>query len=347
MHVDSYEAVLRYDGAAVARGRRETLVPCSVQPRDLQIIDGVRRCRFLTTPQLMEIWWPGAVPQVGRRRLTKLFAAGYLDRFRPVAQRGSFPWTYQLGREGHRLLQRAGLLDPAARHEPVDVYDYRYVLHDVHLSSWVVAWRRLLGKALLRWDGEMQVDPPAPVDRASSSEASHRAGALKDARQRPIRPDAVLEVAGRDEQRPHTFMVEYDRTRRVDKNFAKFRRYDCFASVWWRDSPYGVAERPPWVVFVCQSSEQRDLFLRSAHQHVTGRLVNVDGRVCFPGRERLLFVDEADMHAGRAVAHRLPEDPAQSLSEVERAPTVVRLPGNRPEAAAAAPPAPVATGTAA
>jgi hypothetical protein len=336
MHVDSYEAVLRYDGAAVARGRREELVPCTVQPRDLEVIDAVRRCRFLTTPQLVEIWWPGAAPQVARRRLTKLFEAGYLDRFRPVARRGSFPWTYQLGREGHRLLQRAGIVDADERHEPTEVYDYRYILHDVHLASWVIAWRRLLGDLLLDWGGEKQVEAPARADRFSSSEIAGNGGALRDARRRPLRPDAVLEIAGRDASRTHTFFVEYDRTRRVDKNFEKFRRYDCFASTWWQESVYGAAERPPWVIFVCQDAEQQELFLRSAHRQVTGRLVDVQGQVRFPGRERLLFLDEKDMHAGEAVAHRLPSDP-QARLDAGQPPAVVRLPGCRPGQAAPVP----------
>lgn len=107
----TYAGVLAYDGAAIARGRRAALAgPCAIQPRDLALIDAVRRYKFLTTPQLLELWWPAAAPQVGRRRLTRLFAAGYLDRFRPVARRGSFPWTYQLGREGHRLLDRKSVV---------------------------------------------------------------------------------------------------------------------------------------------------------------------------------------------------------------------------------------------
>jgi hypothetical protein len=95
----TYEAVHRYDRAVIQRGRQELLVPCVVQPRDVALVRDVRRYKFLTAPQLRELWWPESSVQAGDRRLLKLFRAGYLDRFRPISRRGSFPWTYQLGLE--------------------------------------------------------------------------------------------------------------------------------------------------------------------------------------------------------------------------------------------------------
>lgn len=121
---DGYAAVHRYDGAVIERGRRDEVVPCAVQPRDLAIVRDVWRYRFLTTDQLLEMWWPGASAQAGRRRLVKLFRAGYLDRFRPLSRRGSYPWTYQLGREGHRLLQEARAIGRRDRFSPRAIYDF-------------------------------------------------------------------------------------------------------------------------------------------------------------------------------------------------------------------------------
>jgi hypothetical protein len=319
--------VLAYDGAAVARGRRRAgAEPCALQPRDLALIDNVRRCKFLTTPQLLELWWPGAAPQVGRRRLTRLFEMGYLERFRPVARRGSFPWTYQLGREGHRLLQRTGVLPAGERFETVEVYDYRYVLHHIHLSSWVLAWRRLLAGRLLEWDGERNIEPHGRGELAAAEGLDAVVGGLKDPRPRTLRPDAILEVAGHDAASPNVFLVEYDRTRRVDKNFDKFLRYDAFATSWWRRSEFGAGERLPWIVFVCQSAAQRDLFVRSADRQVTGR-VRVAGCDRFPGRMRILFASEPDMHAGDPLAVRLPEAPPDHPDRAQRGAAVgVRLP---------------------
>jgi hypothetical protein len=63
--------------------------------------------------------------------------------------------------------------------------------------------------------------------------------------------------------------VEVDRTRRVDKNFGKFRRYDAFLTWWWRYTEFadiGV----PLVMFTCQHGEQREQFLRAADLELTG-----------------------------------------------------------------------------
>lgn len=335
MTVVGYDLVLDYDTAVVSRGRREQLTPCVVQPRDLDLIDAVRRCRFLTTPHLLELWWPGAAPQVGRRRLTKLFEAGYLDRFRPVARRGSFPWTYQLGREGHRLLQRARHIPATERFEGREIYDYRYVLHDVHLYSWVIAWRRLLGEQLVRWDGETQIGTREELRRLQRAhQAEIAVDGLRDPTPRPLRPDAVVEAARRGGDGTHIFLVEYDRTRRVDKNFEKFRRYDTFACWWWRYSELGETGRVPWIVFVCQDADQRDRFLAHADQEVTGRLWEAAegaGEHEFAGRRRMLFVSEADVYEGQAIAHRLPDlPPGHPTREGSAfAARTVRLPGAR------------------
>jgi hypothetical protein len=147
----SYSAVHRYDGAVIQRGRRERLEPCVLQPRDVSIVANVRRYKFLTAQQLRELWWPDSSVQAADRRLLKLFRAGYLDRFRPISRRGSSPWTCQLGLEGHRLLQRAGIVPPRERFVRREVYDYGHVLHELQLNAWVLAYRRAAGDLLLSW----------------------------------------------------------------------------------------------------------------------------------------------------------------------------------------------------
>ena len=98
------------DGAAIERGNRDRRLRCAVQPRDISVICDVRRHKFLTAPQPRELWWPERSVQAADRRLLKLFRAGYLERFRPISPARLIPWTYQLGLEGHRLLQRAGII---------------------------------------------------------------------------------------------------------------------------------------------------------------------------------------------------------------------------------------------
>ena len=91
---DTYQEVHRYDGAAIQREHADATVPCAVQPRDVAILRDVWRYKFLTAPQVVELWWPGKTDRAGQRRLRVLFEAGYVDRFRPITRRGSFPWTY-------------------------------------------------------------------------------------------------------------------------------------------------------------------------------------------------------------------------------------------------------------
>lgn len=67
---------------------------------------------------------------------------------------------------------------------------------------------------------------------------------LSDPRARLVRPDAVLEVARDDTDGSRVFFIEYDRTRRVDKNYEKFRRYDAFLCWWSMHTGYGDGELP-------------------------------------------------------------------------------------------------------
>src|SRR3954447_6850190 len=106
---DSYLDAHRYGGAALVPGGGEGIVQCAIQPRDFQLVHDVWRYKFLTAPQLHELFWPGESAWPAQRRLRKLFLAGLLERFRPLARRGSFPWTYQLGEQGHRLLRDSGV----------------------------------------------------------------------------------------------------------------------------------------------------------------------------------------------------------------------------------------------
>jgi Replication-relaxation len=269
----TYEAVHRYDGAVIQRGRRDALVPCVVQPRDVALVQGVRRYKFLTAPQLHELWWPDSSVQAADRRLLKLFRAGYLDRFRPISRCGSFPWTYKLGLEGHRLLQRAGLVEQRERFVQREVYDYGHVLHELQLNAWILAYRAAAGDRFLSWEGETHVEPPR--------EARSRQGVLdlgdywsaerlRDPRPRLVRPDAVLEIARNDGDGACVLFIEYDRTRRVDKNYEKFRRYDTFLCWWWQHTSFADRARP-FVIFVCQDDDQRERFLGAADRGADGQ----------------------------------------------------------------------------
>lgn len=324
----SYEAVHRFDEAAMQRPRRDRIVPCAIQPRDVSVVLDVRRYKFLTAPQVRELWWPGASVQAADRRLLKLFHAGLLDRFRPICRRGSFPWTYQLGLEGHRVLQASGLVEARERFVRREVYDYGHVLHDLQLNAWVIAFRHAAGRVLLSWEGEMDVEVPQEargrqdVLQLGNYWSVHE---LRDPRARLVRPDAVLEVARPDNEGHRLFFVEYDRTRRVDKNFEKFRRYDTFLCWWWRMTPLVDRGEAPYVIFVCQDPESRERFVRAADHEVTGHHWHASWAAeasHYVGRRNMLFAVEQDAHRGQLEAWRLPAFPPDHR---ERDPTVNRV----------------------
>jgi hypothetical protein len=228
-------------------------------------------------PRLQVFPWLPACAHRGRgvrrfraaqKRLTRLFHAGLLERFRPVTRRGSYPWIYQLGPEGHKLLRNAGLIRPSQRYERRDVYDYTYVLDDLHLNSWVLAYRRAIGDALIEWERETAIEPPPAARRTQLRlDDNWSVEGLKAQRPRAVVPDAVLEIARPNSNGKRVFLIEYDRTTRVDKNYEKFRRYDAFLTSWWRHTGFSGA---PWVLFVCQHETHRDQFLAAADRDITG-----------------------------------------------------------------------------
>ena len=306
----SYAEIHRYNGAAIEQGHRDTLVPCAVQPRDVAIIYDVARYKFITGPQLRELWWPNASVQAADRRLLKLFRAGYIDRFRPVSRpgTGSFPWTYRLGENGHRLLQHADLIPLNRRHRDRLIFDFGHVLHELQLNAWVLAYRRSLGEGFLGWEGETTIEPPPGLRAGERLDDDWSAEGLSDPRPRPVCPDAIIEVAGDDPTSPtRLLLIEYDRTRRLDKNYEKFRRYDTFLNWWWQRTHLADRGAPPFVVFVCQDEQHRDDFIVAADRELRGHRWHPDvasERYEYVGRHRILFATEIDAHAGALEARR-------------------------------------------
>ena len=142
---------------------------------------------------------------------------------------------------------------------------------------------------------------------------------------RPVQPDALLDVAAAD--REVRVFVEYDRTRRVDKNYDKFLRYETLITVWWQATDLGC----PFVVFVCQDADHRRRFIHAADVELTGHLsarTEAGHEEHYYARDRTLFVLESDIRNGEATAMRLPELPPRH--EQRSNPATVRrvtLPG--------------------
>jgi hypothetical protein len=130
----------------------------------------------------------------------------------------------------------------------------------------------------LSWEGETDITPlRTERDTQLRIDDDWSIEELRDPRARLVRPDAVLEVATENDDAPRTLLIEYDRTRRLDKNYGKVRRYDAFLNWWWVHTRYGDIQRPPYVLFVCQDDDQREQFLTAADRELTGHRWHASG----------------------------------------------------------------------
>jgi hypothetical protein len=88
--LDTYAELRLAEGKLLRWGKRAEKAACALQARDLEILVALARYRFLTTGQIAESWWPGHGLRAVRRRMTRLFDGGFVERFRPQTLRGSY-----------------------------------------------------------------------------------------------------------------------------------------------------------------------------------------------------------------------------------------------------------------
>lgn len=317
------------EGKLLGWDERKNETRCAIQSRDAEILTALTRYRFLTTAQIAELWWNGCGMRAVRRRMTQLFETGLVERFRPQTIRGAFQWTYCLSSDGLRAAQQSGELPAGlkftARRERL--FDYRYVIHDLRVNEWVIRFRELAGDSLFGWRGpdEAVIEPPRRLQEINAHAEGYY-GDLDHNAVRPIQPDARLDVA--DTEGDLMMFVEYDRTRRVDKNYDKFRRYEAFLTGWWR---MAIGDwLPPVVVFVCQDEDHQLRFLRAAdHELVAYFSPRYSGAADYryPARERMVFALEEDIHRGRAAAMRVPPWPHGHQRRTDNVALRTTLPG--------------------
>ena len=140
---DTYAELRLAEGKMLRWDERAGRAACALQARDAEILTALARYRFLTSGQIAERWWPDAGMRAVRRRLTRLFEAGFVERFRPQTIRGSYQWTYCLARDGFRAAEQAGELPAGLKFAPrrEQIFDYRYVIHDLRVNEWVLRYR--------------------------------------------------------------------------------------------------------------------------------------------------------------------------------------------------------------
>ncbi len=214
----------------------------------------------------------------------------------------------------------------------------RQARHDVHAAGWALALAATLdGSGLvLRGPGESVLSPPGrssvdgrvaltpadlhlPGGRMAHdflrTDATGRQVELQ--RFETVRPDAIVEVGAPAQSLSATdVIVELDDRPAVGRAARKLERYDHFLAGWsLHTHRYGRREEAvPVVVFVCRDrararecARRADSVLRACRAYAGEYPLDWE----YPGRERILFVAERDVHDGLLCAYGVPRLPPE------------------------------------
>jgi hypothetical protein len=282
----------------------------NVQARDLEIMRALWRYDVLTTSQIGVVWWPGRHPSRAQVRLAELTAAGLLARFRPLLQRGTHKWIYQLARDGFRLAQRCygtdgAYIDEEARWTERRAVEMRRVEHDLRVNAWMLSYRHLVGRQrMVDWLGRRE----ARVEPVGAGEATPG-----------ITPGAAALLALDLRSAPLEILVELVRDERPVRLAERLRRYDGLLGDWWPSVPrFRSSERPPAAMFIAPSYRAADNLIRVGDEEFTSEAA----------RSRVLFSAEPDIQRGSLRAWMLPETPPELRASNELAAREVTLPGH-------------------
>jgi hypothetical protein len=227
----------------------------------------------------------------------------------------------------------------------------RQACHEVHVTAWALALAQAVpdGRPALRGPSESVLSPPtlskpegrvglAPGDlRLPGGRAAHdflRTGPTGESveveRFETVRPDAIVEVRAPAPVEVHAEMngpaaprapgvdvvIELDDRLPVSGAASKLERYDHFLAGWSAHlTRYGSRmEAVAIVIFLCRDrararecARRADSVLRACRAYAGEYPFDWE----YPGRERILFASERDMHEGLLRAYGVPRLPPQ------------------------------------
>ena len=269
----SYLEAHRYDGAAIAaRPPRPTR---AVRGPAARRRDRARRLALQVPHRTAAASSCGGrqrSAQAGRPPPLKLFDAGHLERFRPLARRGSFPWTYHLGadRPPPAPARRHHRTAPAL-HRPRTIYDYGHVLHELQLNAWVLAVppRPRRRPARLGRRDRHRTAAHGPPGAAAPRRRLVSRRPPRPARRGPSAPTPCSR-SQRDRRRASRGCSSSSTTApgastRTTTSSAATTPSSARGGA---TRPLGDSDQPPFVLFVCQDEDQRDQFLAAADREL-------------------------------------------------------------------------------
>jgi predicted transcriptional regulator len=337
---ESYRELVELDGAHSVRWAKQTASPRALEldRLDVEMLASIAAMRHLLTSQLHRRFNPGRAATTTQRRLKRLSDAGMVGRFQfHRRDGGGIPMCYVITAAGVQALadrelhaEAAGVSAPDAR--------LGQARHDVHVAGWALALATALGGAtsLIRGPGESALSPPtrASADgrlaltlrdlRLPGGRTPHgflytdaRGQRVELERFETVRPDAIVELRAPAHSGVATdVIVELDDRPVVGRAARKLERYDHFLAGWsLHTSRYGTrAQAVPLVVFVCRDRTRARECARRADSALSACRAYAGEYPLdweYPGRERILFAAERDMHEGFVCAYGVPRVPPE------------------------------------
>ena len=346
--VESYTELVDLDAAHSVRWTKPATALLAIEPEhlDIEILTLIASMRHVLSSQIHRRFNSGRAATTTQRRLKRLADAGLVARFQfHRRDGGGVPMCYAMTPAGLQLvraqdvsygresIEEEGLGDRHRRVPSNDERVLRQARHDVHVVAWVLALQQALANyhpIELRGPEESAIAPPLRSRQGERKMLSLAELSLPGGRTphdflrtldsgtrvevesfQTIRPDASMRTSdGRE------LLVELDDRLPEGSGAAKLERYDHFLAGWSvhlkRNKRSAV--NPPAVVFVCRDgSRARECARRADRILIACRAYPGEYPADweYPGRERIFYAAERDVHRGSLSAWGLPRLPPE------------------------------------
>jgi len=316
---------------------------------DLDMLALIAAFGHVLTTQLHRHFNPTRATTTTQRRLKRLSDAGLVERFQfHRRDGGGIPMCYMIAADGLRALEtharvpavadgRAGADGARGRSSARSRESaLRQASHDVHVAGWALALAAVAGQSCsaLHGPAEAVISPPSrtvgdgrmalalgdlrlpggrtPHDFLRTDATGVR---VEVERFETVRPDALVELAVAG-QRPSAtdLIIERDDRMASGRAVGKLERYDHFLAGWsLHTRRYGQRmDALPIVVFVCRDrvraracASSADALLCACRAYAGEYPLDWE----YPGRERIVFAAERDVHEGLLCAYGVPRLP--------------------------------------
>lgn len=189
-----------------------------LQPRDLLIIKQVMEDRFLTAQQIAQLFFPSY--EMAKKRLQKLWNAGFLKREYAPVSFGSSPALYCLTAVGKQLLLEHGVVPPGEMrwHKDSNRNKLLFKQHEIAVNdlkiAFLTATRAINGLSLYHFGKGADYYDQVANTEPEKGEKEYL----------PIRPDGFIVLE--NQTGCHNFFLEVDRgTMTLKRIRAKLRGY--------------------------------------------------------------------------------------------------------------------------